>query len=87
MTEKHVQVPLPTGGTITGVEVTVDESTERWSDFKLMDGTVLRAKISIVSAIRLEGQYDPQGNPSYSLNLSPLVAVVSSDQKFKKRVQ
>ncbi len=72
------------GGTAQGVEVAVSESTERWSEFKLEDGTVLRAKMTLTSAIRVDNQYDPEGNPVYVIKGLPVMAVISVAQEFKQ---
>ena len=60
MAERKVTVAVPpTGEPKEGVEVQIEESTERWSEFKFEDGTVIRAKLTIMSAVRVEGEYDP----------------------------
>lgn len=66
MPERKVKVPLPTG-IAEGFEVPVTESVERWTELRLEDGSVLRIKPVVVSVIRIEGQYDPQGNPMYAV--------------------
>ena len=87
MAERKVPVTLPTGEKGEGVEVQVEESTERWSEFKLQDGTILRIKTTIISAIRVDGQYDSQGNPMYVTNLSPMLTVVSTPDKFRRNAE
>jgi hypothetical protein len=67
--------------------VQVDESTERWSEFTLEDGTVVRAKLAVTSAVRVEGEYDAMGNPMYMMNLTPLVTIASSPDRLRKRTQ
>jgi hypothetical protein len=48
---------------------------ERWSEFKLEDGTVLRAKMTILSAVRVPEMWDPQGNPFYVVNGAPVMII------------
>lgn len=84
MAERRVPVVLPTGANGDGSEVQVAESTERWSEFTLEDGTVMRAKVTLTSAIRVDGQYDPQGNPLYQSNLAPMIIIVSAPDRLKK---
>ena len=86
MSERRVSVPLPSGGQGQGVEVPVDESNERWSEFTLRDGTTIRAKMTVISAVRIDGQYDPMGNPTYNVNFTPVFAVNSPDE-LRKKVQ
>jgi hypothetical protein len=81
-----VKVNLPSGGTGEGTTVQVDESTERWSEFKFADGTIIKAKVTVVSAVRVEGEYDPLGNPMYMTNLAPVMTIVSVPDDLKKKV-
>jgi hypothetical protein len=87
MSERKVPVTLPTGARAEGVEVQVDESTERWSEFKLQDGTILRVKATVLSAVRVDGEYDPAGNPIYVTNISPVITLASVPDRFRRQVQ
>ena len=87
MSERRISVTLPSGEKAEAVEVQVDESTERWSEFQLQDGTVIRVKATILSAARIEGQYDATGNPAYQMNISPVVTIVSVPERFRKKVE
>jgi len=80
-----IKMTLPDGRVVDGVEVGVDESTERWSDVKLKDGSSFRLKISIISAARAEGVFDQQGNPIYTFNMAPIVALAEAPQSLKKK--
>lgn len=53
MAERKVPVALPTGKIGEGFEVPVEETTERWSDVTLEDGTHLRLKTTVLSATRI----------------------------------
>jgi len=86
MQSRRVPVTLPTGAKGEGTEIQVDESSERWSEFVLQDGTVIRAKVTITSAVRVDDQYDPLGNPLYLTNLAPVITVVSPEN-LRKKVQ
>jgi hypothetical protein len=70
-----------------GVEVQVDESTERWSEFTLQDGTVMRVKVTVTSAVRVKDQYDAVGNPLYMVNFAPVTTLVSVPEALRKKVQ
>lgn len=67
-----------------GSEIAVSESTEKWSEVTLEDGTVLRIKPSVLSAIRIDGQYDPEGNPAYLIKAQQVVMVVSAPVHLRK---
>jgi hypothetical protein len=85
--ERSTKVTLPTGGIADGVEVPVEETIERWSEVKLEDGTVIRIKTSVISAVRVPGQYDQLGNPMYVINMTPTIAIFSVPENLRKKVQ
>lgn len=82
---RKVPVTLPSGEKGEGTEVQVDELTERWSEFRLQDGTIMRVKATVISAIRVDGHYDPQGNPMYLTNVTPVLTVLSAPEKLRKK--
>ncbi|MHB8654322.1 MAG: hypothetical protein ACYDA9_10625 [Terriglobia bacterium] len=86
MVEKKVKLPFPTPTSPPkdGFEVGVSESTEKWTEVTLTDGTSIRLKASILSAIRIEGEYDPKGNPAYAIQIQSMITVVDSPEHLKK---
>ena len=66
-------------------EVDVTDSTDRWCEFRLEDGSVIRAKPLIQSFVRVDGAYDQEGNPIYVVRggMSHLVMSVPADLKKK----
>lgn len=83
MPEKMIKVQLPTG-MVDAAEVGVSESTERWTEITLDDGSVLRLKPVVISAARVVGQYDPEGNPMYYLKVNQVMAVMSAPNHLCK---
>jgi hypothetical protein len=67
-----------------GVEVSVSESIERWSDFTLDDGSVVRAKAMVMSAFRLDGEFDVYGRPVYVLGATFNSFTASSPAELMK---
>jgi hypothetical protein len=86
MAERRTTVayPLPTDPKIGGSDVPIKESTERWTEIHLEDGSVLKVKASVLSAIRVDGQYDPEGNPAYSVKTQLQMVVVTAPEHLKK---
>ena len=82
--ERPVKVAGPDGKMLDGFEVPVTESTERWTEVQLEDGSVLRIKPSIVAAIRVTGQYDQDGNPMYVLKATNAMMLAESKDIYKK---
>jgi hypothetical protein len=85
MAERRVQVPFM-GKTVEGMEIPVEESTERWSELKLEDGTLIRVKQTVAQVIRIDGQYDAEGNPLYVVKSSPAIAIVHVDEGLRRKV-
>ena len=83
--ERKVKVPMPPDGKLVdGLEVPVVESTERWTEVRLEDGSVLRVKPSIISAIRVPGQFDNDGNPMYALKATNQMVVAEARDELKR---
>lgn len=45
--------------------VDIESSKDGWSEYTLVDGTVLRVKAAVLDVKRALDQYDPSGNPIY----------------------
>jgi len=65
MAAQKVKLNLPGMGVVEGTPITLTESVERWTELKLEDGSVLRVKPLITGILRIDGRFDPQGNPFY----------------------
>jgi hypothetical protein len=86
MPERKIRIPYPTpvSPMMDGVEVSVKESTERWTDILLDDGTQLRLKANVLSAVRIVGEYDPEGNPMYALKAGQTLTILSSPENLRR---
>ncbi len=71
-------------GDVEGTEIQLTESVERWTELKLEDGSVLRVKPTILSIIRLDGRYDPQGNPMYAIQGGQTMVVGSAPDHLRQ---
>lgn len=78
------KVTVPNIGLVDATPVQIVESTERWSDVKLDDGTVLRVKAMIISAMRIDGKYDQHGNPMYAIQAGQAMTVASAPDHLKQ---
>jgi hypothetical protein len=87
MAERKVQVPFPTPASPlrSGSDVPTLESVERWTEVKLEDGTLLRVKPSVISAIRIDGEFDQEGNPMYAIKVQPMLIVVAPEHMKKPK--
>jgi hypothetical protein len=84
--ERRIRVPfpLPNSPVRDGSEVQVKESTERWTEVELEDGTVVRLKATLLGAVRIEGEWDAEGNPAYSLKITPNVIIASTPDHLRR---
>jgi hypothetical protein len=72
------------GRQVESTEVKVQSSQEGWSEYELADGSTLKLKVIVSEVIRLEGEYDPDGNPLYVAK-SGLVLFVKAPDGLKKK--
>lgn len=88
MAERRVKInfPMPNSPLRDGSEVPVRESTEKWTEVTLEDGTVFRVKLTILGAVRIDNEYDPDGNPAYALKMNPMIATIFSEPRLKRPV-
>lgn len=75
------------GREVNGVDVTVDDSSEKFSEYKLGDGSVIRLKPVVIGVTRLEGVWDPDGNPMYMIKAAPVMSIVSAPDDLKRKLQ
>ena len=78
-------IPDQSGNLVTGDVVEVKESRERFSDIELADGTRIRIKPTVAEAVRVDGQYDNEGNPMYVLRTSNVVFVSHIEDHLKQK--
>jgi hypothetical protein len=79
------KMKLPGGEQVDGIPVGIKRSIEVWSEFELDDGTKLKAKITLISAIRAIKNYDPQGIPWYQLQLVPVISPMDVPDELKAK--
>ena len=64
--------------------VDVNQSNERWNEYFLEDGTILKMKLVLTKVLRVDGEYDPEGNPVYVMQ-STNVTSTSVPKHLKKK--
>lgn len=88
MAERRVKVQIPPNNeTVDGVEVDVDEALEKWSEVRFVDGSLIRVKVTVASAIRVDGRWDQDGNPLYIIKGTQTMVVSSSPENLRKKKQ
>jgi hypothetical protein len=55
-------------------------NVEHWNEYLLDDGSIIRMKIVATEMVRVDGQYDAEGNPLYMINSTNVTHVSSPDE-------
>ena len=66
------------GHPIDVTEVPITKADEKFVQYELEDGTVLKIKGVAGSILRVDNQYLPDGSPIYIVVMNPVVSVLSS---------
>ena len=69
-----------------GQEVIADvmeviQDNEKWSEYQLKDGTVVRIKTVVLKIMKLRGIKDEQGNQSYAVNSKLIVSAIEPGEE------
>jgi hypothetical protein len=66
--------------TIDATVMSVQEGGEHWNEYLLGDGSVIRLKAVVTEVLKLDGKFDPEGNPIYMLKSANVVHVSPSER-------
>src|SRR5262245_1980636 len=64
-------------------EIEMLEAKERWSEYRLADGTTLRLKPVMIAIFRVDGQYTPDGEPVYDMKSTVITDVRAPTELIK----
>ena len=68
---------IQTGTPQNTTEIEILEAKERWSEYRLADGTTLRLRPVMIAVFRDDGQYTPDGDPVYNMKSTIITDVRS----------
>jgi hypothetical protein len=68
-------IKLPDGRQVEATVMTFRSGAEHWNEYLVDDGTVIKIKLVATEVMRLEGEYDPAGNPMYLVQSTNVMAV------------
>lgn len=74
----------PRGNETAGLVRKVRSAKEEWNSYTLDDGSVIQVKFVLTEALRIEGQFDANGDPMYVLQGSSIVKVTPAPDLRKK---
>ena len=75
MRKLTVEYPPGSGKSREGITVDVVSSKEPWAEYELQDGSRIKAKAVLVDVIKIEGEFDQDGNPAYVLKANGMMSV------------
>ena len=79
------KVTIQIGGrSVEAVQVEVTQAAERWNEYILDDGTMLKMKLVLKKVLKVESEFDGEGNPLYVMQ-STNVTTVSSPKNLRKK--
>lgn len=85
MSESQNKVSINLGGrTVQATVIEVSQSSERWNEYLLEDGTILKMKLILKKVLKVGGEFDGEGNPVYVMQ-STNVTSVSAPAHLKKK--
>ena len=64
--------------------VEVTQGGERWNEYLLEDGTIMKVKLVLTNVYRAEGQYDAEGNPIYIVQSTNVLSVNAPEELRRK---
>jgi hypothetical protein len=82
--DQNIKINVPGLGVVEGRPVSITESTERWTELQLEDGSVLRVKPQIVKVLRADNRYDQEGNPIYVIQGGQIMVVSSAPEHLRQ---
>lgn len=72
------------GRQVQATPVDINQSNEKWNEYLLEDGTVLKMKLVLKKVFKVDGEFDEEGNPVYVMQ-STNVTSVSAPNDLKKK--
>lgn len=72
------------GKEVDATPVTPTQSNEHWNNYLLEDGSVIRMKLVVTEFLKIDGQYDQEGNPVYAIKSTNVVAVETPEDQRKR---
>ena len=74
------RIQLPNGQEVEVEPIGFRSNAEHWNEYLLDDGTVVKLKPVVTDILRVEGEYDANGNPAYIIQSTNVTAVDAPEQ-------
>lgn len=69
------KLTLPDGREVDATVTTFRSGGEHWNEYLVDDGSVVKVKLVATEILRVDGEYDPAGNPIYLMASTNIMAV------------
>lgn len=73
------------GREVEGFPVEVNQASERWNEYLLEDGTVVKMKLVLTKVLKIENEYDREGNPRYVIQSTNVTSLNSPNELKRKK--
>lgn len=83
MVERRRKERLPDGREVDTIEMPFQTGAEHWNEYVVNDGSVIRLKTVVTDILKVDGQFDANGNPAYFVKSSQVISVSPSDRARK----
>ncbi|MEA2476135.1 MAG: hypothetical protein QOC87_334 [Actinomycetota bacterium] len=80
MAPRKRKLSLPDGREVEATIMPFQSGGEHWTEYLVEDGSVIRMKLVATDILRLDGEYDDQGNPMYIIQSTNVTAVTAPDE-------
>lgn len=78
-----LKVRLPDGRMVEAEDLDFESVKEEWNEYKLEDGTVLKAKLVVSKVLRAK-EYQESGEPIYTISSANVVRAKVPEELIKK---
>ena len=65
------------GKEVEATPVDVNQSNEKWNEYLLDDGTAIKMKLILKKVLRVDNEFDGEGNPVYVMQSTNVTTVTA----------
>ena len=73
------------GKEVEATPIEVNQCSERWNEYLLEDGSVVKIKLVLKKVLRVDNEYDREGNPIYVLQSTNIPSVKAAKNLKRKK--
>ena len=65
------------GRQVEASPIEASQANERWNEYLLEDGTLLKMKLVLKKVLKVDNEYDSEGNPVYVMQSTNITSVTA----------